>query len=250
LGDSEELYNTPQGERTVYHNGQKNVAAVLAWMEESFNAPEALFVTGCSAGAYGAALYTAHLAERYPDADVAQMGDCGAGIIPDTFVAEGLERWNIGGVLPEGVNLTEGVPATFLAEAYTAIGQQHPESRLSQYNSAFDGVQIDFFARMQGLSARDPEVRLEVAEAWFTGFVSSLQTIRAGLPSFSSYTSLLDDNGTLEDGTTHCILFRPEFYTLETSGVPFVGWVDALLNGEVSQTVFPPLPDEVPFPTG
>jgi hypothetical protein len=244
LGDSVETYNTPQGETTVYHKGQANVRAVLGWMEENFSAPEAVFVTGCSAGAYGAALYTAELAAMYPEADMSQMGDCGAGIIPESFVQEGLDRWNIEGVLPDGVDLTEGVPATFLADAYVAIGQQFPEVRLSQYNSALDGVQIGFYARMLGASVQDPEALQEAAEAWFTGFVTSLQTIQAGLPSFSSYTSLLDDNDDLQDGTAHCLLFRSEFYSLVTSEVRFVDWLGGLLAGETGQTVFTPLPEE------
>lgn len=248
LGDSEGVYNTPEGERTVYHKGQANAGAVLAWMEENFSAPEAVFVTGCSAGAYGAALYTGDLAAMYPDADVSQMGDCGAGIIPESFVENGLDRWNIKGALPDGVDLTEGVPATFLAEAYVAIGQQYPEVRLSQYNSAFDRTQILFYGLQEGRNVQDPEVQAEVAEAWFTGFVTSLQTIQAGLPSFSNYTSLLDDNGNLQDGTAHCILFRPEFYTLTTSEVPFVDWLSGLVGGETGQSVFPPLPEDVALP--
>ncbi|ADI14304.1 pectin acetylesterase-family hydrolase [Truepera radiovictrix] len=248
LGDSVETYTTPQGERTVYHKGQANVRAVLAWMAEHFSAPEAVFVTGCSAGAYGAALYTAELAAMYPEADVSQMGDCGAGIIPESFVQEGLNRWNIEGALPAGVDLEEGVPATFLADAYVVIGQQFPEARLSQYNSAFDGVQIAFYARMLERNLQDPEALQEVAEAWFTGLVTSLQGIQVELPSFSSYTSLLDDNDDLQDGTAHCLLFRPEFYTLVTSEVRFVDWLGDLIAGESGQTVFTPLPEALEPP--
>jgi hypothetical protein len=42
----------------------RTTCAVLSWVEREFGAPEAVFVTGCSAGAYGAALYTPRLAER------------------------------------------------------------------------------------------------------------------------------------------------------------------------------------------
>lgn len=251
LGNSDEVYSTSQGERTVHHRGQANVEAMLSWLAQEFSAPEAIFVTGCSAGAYGSIVYTPRLAALYPDADLAQLGDCGAGIIPEEFVEKGLLRWNIGEVLPEGVDLTEGVPATFLADAYVSIGRQYPASRLSQYNSAFDRVQIAFYARQQGLSIRDPEVFQEASEAWFTGFLTSMQTIQSELPSFSGYTSTLDDNDTLEDGTAHCILFRPDFYTLTTQGpdgVAFVAWLDRLLSGESAQTVFAPLPEDLDLP--
>ena len=212
LGDSVETYNTGDGEITINHSGQNNVDAVLRWVEREFSAPESVFVTGCSAGAYGAALYTPRIAGAYPDADVTELGDCGAGVIPESFVMgeDGLNRWNVDAVLPEAVDLTEGVPATFLADAYVAIGQAHPEVTLAQYNSLYDGVQIGFYARQLGLDPEDPEVQREAADLWVPGLLASLQEIQVGLPtSFSSYISLLDDN---EDrpGTAHCVIVRPD----------------------------------------
>lgn len=247
LGDSVETYDTARGERTIYHNGQKNVAAVLDWVFASFAAPESVLVTGCSAGAYGAGLYTPKLADVYPDADLTQLGDCGAGIIPETFVEGGLGRWNIGAILPPGVDLGEGVPATFLADAYVEIGQTYPEVTLAQYNSLVDSVQITFYALQLGLEPSDPVVQEQVAEAWVTGLVASLGRIQAGLPSgFSSYTSLPDDNDTLRDGTLHCLIDRPEFYTLSAGGVSFVAWLDALINGDAPPAPVAPPPSALP----
>lgn len=248
LGDSVQTYDTADGER-INHNGQNNVDAVLSWVEREFSAPEAVLVTGCSAGAYGAALYTPRIAEAYPDADVTQLGDCGAGVIPDSFAVgeDGLNRWNIGAVLPEGVDVTEGVPATFLADAYVAIGQAHPEVTLAQYNSLLDDVQIIFYALQLGLDPSDPEAQQIAAEAWVTGLSASLQEIQAGLPGgFSSYTSLLDDNGTLEDGTAHCVINRPDFYTLTTSGASLADWLDALINGDAPPAPVAPPTLELP----
>lgn len=249
LGDSTQTYTTNSGEVTIEHNGQANVAAVLDWVSREFEAPEAVFVTGCSAGAYGAALYTPQLATRYPNADVTQLGDCGAGIIPETFATEedGLRRWNIGAVLPEGVDLTGGVPATFLADAYTAVGIAYPEVTLAQYNSAVDITQISFYALQLGLDPADPEDAAEVrvaGQAWVAGLQASLTQLQGALPGgFSSYTSLLDDNTNPLDGTLHCLIVRPDFYTLSTSGVPFVTWLDDLLNSDAPPApVIPPLP--------
>jgi len=249
LGDSVEVYETEDGERTIHHNGQNNVAAVLGWVEREFSAPEAVFATGCSAGAYGAALYTPRLAERYPDADVTGLGDCGAGIIPPSFVTgeDGLNRWNIGAVLPEGVDLAEGVPATFLADAYVAIGQAHPAVTLAQYNSLFDETQVLFYAIQRGLDLSDPEDQLTAFSDWRTGLQTSLEQIRAGLPErFSSYTSLLDDDGNPQNSTTHCVINRPDFYTLSTNGVSFVSWLDALLNDDAPPALVAPSSEELP----
>lgn len=233
LGDSVETYETPGSEQTINHNGQNNVEAVLDWVENEFEAPEAIFVTGCSAGAYGAALYTPQIAEAYPDADVAEFGDCGAGIIPESFVEgeDGLNRWNIDTVLPDGVDPSGGVPATFLADAYTAIGEAYPDVTLAQYNSAFDGTQIFFYAYQLGGSLPDEAALQEAGQLWNAGLTASLGQIQAELPeSFSSYTSLLEDNRSPLPGTAHCVITKPEFYTLATDGVLLTDWLNDLLN--------------------
>ena len=247
LGDKVQTYQTPDGPKKVYHNGQKNVAAVLGWIKDNFKAPEDIFVTGCSAGAYGAAIYTLQIADIYPNAHITELGDCGAGVIPDSFAteADGLKRWNIDAVLPEGVDLTGGVPTTFLADAYVAIGQAYPKVKLAEYNSAADGTQIFFYGLQRGLDLRDPMAQQAASLAWRTGLGTSLTQIQTGLPgSFSSYTSLLDDNDNLQDGTAHCIIVRPDFYTLTTSGVSFVTWLDDLLNDPM-----PPAPVTPPAST-
>ena len=91
-------------------------------------------------------------------------------------------------------------------------------------------------------------IRARGAEGWAAGLQASLTQIQAALPGrFSSYTSLLDDNTNPQDGTLHCVINRPEFYTLTTGNVPFVTWLDALLNGDappapVTPSGVPPLP--------
>lgn len=66
---------------------------------------------------------------------------------------------------------------------------------------------------------------------------------RGAAGGFSSYTSLLDDNGTL-----HCLINRPEFYTLAVGGVSFVAWLDACDAPPASQPSELPLelPPELP----
>ena len=251
LGNSAQTYDTSKGPKKIYHNGQKNVAAVLGWVKKNFKAPEDIFVTGCSAGAYGAALYTPQIADAYPNAKVTELGDSGAGIIPKSFVTklDGLKRWNINAVLPAGVDLTNGVPTTFLADAYVAIGQAHPKAELAEYNSASDGTQISFYALQLGLDPSDPtDPAVQAAgRAWAKGLGASLTKIQTGLPgSFSSYTSLLDDNDNLQDGTAHCIITRPDFYTLTTNGVLLTDWLNSLLNDPTPPA--PVAPATVPTP--
>lgn len=253
LGDATQTYATPDGDKTIRHNGQNNVSAVLEWVYEGFSAPEDILVTGCSAGAYGAALYTPFLAEHYPNADVTELGDCGAGIIPPSFATaeDGLKRWSIGAVLPDGVDVSAGIPATFLADAYVAIGQAHDNVTMAQYNSYLDETQIRFYAVQAGLDITDEADAQQAAAAWTSGLVSSLQAINGGLPGqFSSYLSLLDDDNDLTNGTLHCILLRPEFYTLNTGGTPFVTWLGSLLNDDAPPPSVTPPTTGLPFGQG
>ncbi len=250
LGDSVQTYETGEGPITINHKGQKNVAAVLDWVEDNFEAPEDIFMTGCSAGAYGAALYTPQIAAAYPDANVTELGDCGAGVIPEAFAVgeDGLNRWNIGAVLPDGVDLADGVPTTFLADAYVAIGKAYPDVTLAQYNSAFDNIQILFYGLQLGLDLTDPTAQEAALTGWAMGLGTSLEQIQTGLPGqFSSYTSLLDDNDNPLDGTTHCVITKPEFYTLTTSGVSFVEWLNRLLNDDAPPASV--VTDAIPMPS-
>ena len=252
IGDSTQTYTNPNdgAEITVQHKGQANAQAVLDWVFEEFEAPETIFVTGCSAGgrAYGSIAYTPQIREQYPNADVVQMGDCGAGVTPEVFFEgeDGVSRWNTESVLAELIpqlDLSGGLDATFLTNIYETVGESYPESIVSQYNSAFDGIQIYFYALQQGASFQPSEEELQRAtQEWTAGLDTSLSAIDEATDNFYFYTSLLDDDDSLENGTTHCIIGRPEFYTYELNGVPFVSWVDDLVNGRTDEleNVSPP----------
>ena len=56
-------------------------------MRENVPQPETIFIGGCSAGAYGAIGWAPHVMRDFPESKVVQLGDCGAGIITDKFLA-------------------------------------------------------------------------------------------------------------------------------------------------------------------
>ena len=58
-------------ELAIEHRGYVNVSSALDWVYARYGAPEQILVSGCSAGAYGAALHSAYVAEHYPAARVA-----------------------------------------------------------------------------------------------------------------------------------------------------------------------------------
>lgn len=143
-------------------------------------------------------------------------------------------NWQLEGALPdlgEPIVLDENA----LVNLYTAVGEDYPEAVLSQYNTLFDGTQIAFYGLMRSVFPPTQELSLE----WSQTMRASLAVIAEETPNFRSYLSTLDVDGDPANGTTHDILFRPEFYTLETNGVRFVDWLGNLINGRDAPSVSP-----------
>jgi len=76
---------------------------VLDWVYANFRAPEQIFVTGCSAGSYGSALWSSHIMEHYPDSRVIQFGDSGAGVITQSFFADSFPIWQAQDAFPSWI---------------------------------------------------------------------------------------------------------------------------------------------------
>ena len=236
LGDNEATYTSPANtEFTVQHKGAVNARSVLDWLFENFKEPESVFITGCSAGAYAAALYTEKVAEQYPEADIYQLGDCGAGIVSGGFAALAANSWQLTKTFPDTT-----FDETFTPARYVSTLAENDNVRMSQYNSLFDSTQTFFYA----LATQQPATTPGIAQEWSTQMLSSLEDISAQAEDFVSYTSLTDDNDTLADGTLHCILPRPNFYTAETQGTSFKDWLADFVNGEEVSTLAATPPEQ------
>ncbi|WP_437327501.1 pectin acetylesterase-family hydrolase [Sorangium sp. So ce381] len=211
-GDNVATYGEGSQAVTIQHKGAVNVRAVLGWIYENVPAPETIFVTGCSAGAYGAILWSAHLREHYKSASVIEFADSGAGIITETFFRDSLPSWKPEGAYPTWIPGLDPAELSRLSVLYEKIGAYYPDMRLSQYNTAYDEEQAFFFSAMGGGDAQE----------WSDAMRAEIAEIEASTPNFRSF---------LAAGTAHCILWRPEFYTLESRGTRLVRWLDGLANG-------------------
>ncbi len=232
-GDNVKTYADPTGQGpdvTVRHKGAVNARAVLDWVFESFEAPESIFVTGCSAGAYGSILWTPYLERQYPEAEIYQLGDCGAGVITPEFAQESVANWNVTAALPDFVpgldpQTDDVFGVDFTPRLYQKIAQFYPDSVFSQYNTVLDSTQIGFYALMKGQA---PDT---VALEWSQKMQTSLAAIRASASNFSSFTDDLDDDGDPSNGTRHCVIIYDDFYTAEQQGVKLTDWLNTLLGG-------------------
>lgn len=216
-GNNSTLYGSGPSAFPIDHIGAVNTQAVLDWMYANFRAPEQVLVTGCSAGSYGSALWSAHVMDHWPDASVVQFGDSGAGVITEDFFQDSFPSWNaepvfpywVQGLDPDEVNLLDKE----LGDLYIGIADAYPNHKMSQFNTRLDGTQVNYFQYMGGGDA----------DAWSEGMLRSVERIEAETANFCSYTA---------ESTQHCILGNPNFYTMEEDGTKVVDWLQALLDGD------------------
>ncbi|GAB5602091.1 hypothetical protein FJNA_06160 [Thermus sp. FJN-A] len=203
---------------TVHHQGARNALAALAYVFRNHTDPERVFVTGCSAGAYGAVFWADKVLATYKNAQVAVCGDAGVGVRTEGF--PGFARWNPR--LPE----LPGLPETpQVSEIYLALARAYPRAAFAQYTALLDGTQVFFYGLMKGEGTPSEATAREWAEGALRAVMAPGQA--------ANYTYFL------AQGSQHCILPRPELYTLRVGEASFLDWLKALAQGKVPPRVRP-----------
>jgi hypothetical protein len=214
-GDNVVTYPATEGteEVTIHHKGRVNATAAGDWVNENFNGPDFIFVSGCSAGSYGSALAAALARENYPAAQMAQLGDSGAGVVSDEFLNESFPMWKAYDNRPDWIpELADAALEDLsLAKVYTYLANHYPDDTYAQYNTLNDGTQAVFYQYMGG----NPD-------DWGARMDASVKEIADNADNFRYYTAW---------GTEHCIMNANRFYTYQVNGVRFRDWVNDLANG-------------------
>jgi hypothetical protein len=224
LGNRETTYqpavsSAEAQERTIYHNGFVNAMTVLDWTYANFDTPTRIFILGISAGAVASPFYGGLVAEQYPDAQIAVLGDSAGGFQLRAEQSAVVDGWGTVKILPDWPEY-EGVTAETLSSTklYIASATRFPNVVFAQYNSAHDESQ-NFFLNLLGITDTPLSELLKASHT----------EIRDAVPgNFFSYTA---------EGTMHVISSRPQFYTKEVNGVRFVDWIAALAAGEAIEDV-------------
>ncbi len=209
LGASDTIYPPREegGEPfTVRHQGRANAQAVLDWTFANVPSPAEVFVTGSSAGAIPSPFYAALVANAYPDARIAHMGDGAGGYRRMNGDARPDEQWGTFSFITSEPGFEDLAPDGFNYERlYIAAAKAHPDILFTEFDAAEDDVQKRFLA-LSGAHDVKLQEALEANHA----------DIRAEVPNFRAF---------ITGGESHTILRRPEFYTYAANGVRIRDWV-------------------------
>ena len=188
--------------RTVSHKGGKNMEAFLLRLKDTFPDAQRVFISGSSAGAYGAQLNFERVRATWPDAQVHLLADCGQTVTPaGTLFGEWLAAWNL------------AVPAdctdcgTNFAKYPQYLHAKYPASRFGLLAYTQDNTLRQF----SGLDA--------------TTFQQRTLELTA-----SAYDPTSNAKYFVLAGATHVML--GDFFTLQSpGGVKLVDWTAGLVSG-------------------
>jgi len=237
FGDSDKQYSPSL---LIHHHGYDNARIAEKWAREHFLNPDVVFVTGSSAGAYGAWFHAPLLEAVWPASQFHVLADAGNGVITTDFLKNFFPNWNFTANLPKNIpgvvqsikNLT-GIPA------YTeAVAKFFPTTTWAHYATAYDGGeggQTGFYNLMLNNN------NLSGAVNWWTGscqfnqvMTQQVQDTATALTATNNYRYYI---GT---GSRHTMWGSDKVYGDTTGGVPtLVDWVNATLNSSPPSNIDP-----------
>jgi hypothetical protein len=227
-GDAAQDYPLGDGTLHVEHRGFHNARVAEKWAREHFLNPEVVFVTGSSAGAYGAWFNSVALHDVWPASQFHVLADAGNGVITREFLDGPFANWDFVKNLPDDIpGLREAIEDGSGIVGYTeAVTDYFPETNWAHYTTAYDGGaggQTGFYAIM--LNDNNPAAAL----TWWTAScpfndVMREQAITTAAVAPSNYRYYI---GT---GSRHTMFGSNKVYDDTTGGVPtIVDWVNAML---------------------
>ena len=233
FGDAAQAYNNvdPAHPLHVEHRGYQNAKVVEKWAREHFLAPEEVFVTGSSAGAYGAWFNGPLLQRVWPSSHFNVLADAGNGVVTQNFLDTYFPNWNFAANLPADIpELKQVLDSGAGIPGYTeVIAAKFPNANWAHYATAFDGGsggQTGFY----NLMLRNND--LAGALFWWEGSCQFRKTMRDQAIATSAVIGASTGNYRyyIGSGSRHTMWGSDKVYADTTGGVPtLVDWVNAML---------------------
>jgi hypothetical protein len=214
----------------VEHRGYHNAKIAEKWAREHFVNPEVVFVTGSSAGAYGAQFNAPLLHLVWPASRFHMLADAGNGVITAEFLETYFPNWNFEANIPfeQVPGLREVFDGGAGIPGYIKLMADFlPKTNWAHYSTAFDGGtggQASFYNIM--INGNNPAFGL----LWWNGccpFNAQMRAqaldIAAAAPANYRYY--------IGTGSRHTMWGSNKVYSDTTGGVPtIVDWINAMLN--------------------
>ena len=229
-GDEMQDYPNPLGGDPVriHHRGFINAQVAEKWAREHFVDPEMVFVTGSSAGAYGAATNSAPLQEFvYPSTEFVVLGDAGNGVITQDFLENNLANWGIEKNLPDWIpELNVPLGELDMADLWVSLAKTYPKNRFGTYTTSFDGSiggQTGFFNIMM-----NPGDTNQWGSWWEASCQWNEQMRALNLDTSARASNFRFYVGS---GSRHTMWGSDRVYTDTTGNVPTIAeWIEAMLD--------------------
>jgi hypothetical protein len=177
----------------------------------NFPSPEKVLVTGCSAGSYGSGIWAPFVRNHYSSSKIYQLGDGGAGVMPDGFGSRALPLYNSESSYPTFLPNFDPVDYGALQKAYPQIGNAYPDMPMSMFNFNYDDIQTQYYTLAGGGDAVQWSTQMRAVQA----------EIEAKSPNFAAFIAA---------GAQHCAINYARFYSVEAKGVRLVNWLKDLVN--------------------
>ena len=127
----------------VNYKGYINSSAALDWAYDQFDDLENIFIAGSSAGAVPASFYAGFVAEQYPDAQIAVLGDCNGSY--RFQMTDSLENWGAISIMQNELGATDIPREKLNFDTATIVnGARYPEMIFAQFNTDEDKVEQQF----------------------------------------------------------------------------------------------------------
>jgi hypothetical protein len=235
FGDSEQTYSGGGlGTQHIEHRGFVNARVVEKFAREHFANPDEVFVTGSSAGAYGAFFNAPLIRAVYPTAKFSVLADAGNGVVTQQFLDEKFPVWNFAANLPTNIpgladTLTNG---TGIPGYTVVVANFFPDVNWAHYSTAYDGGtggQTGFYNLMLNPTTNPAVAAAEWPKWWeasceWNGIMETQAAATASsVPSNYRYY--------IGTGSRHTMFGSNKVYSDVSGGVPtIVDWINAMRN--------------------
>ena len=210
IGDTIQHYGDPGRSIRVAHLGYRNVEAVFGWLSTRLaQAPSSVIISGTSAGAYGALFYAPRVAEIFPAATLALIGDSGVPLLKDYPVI--LRQWGTPKVLRRIRKIQAELTQRDLTleSAHQYFASQRPSAALAVATSDRDAIQSAFYVISGSPRARAATYAL-------------LDELERTIPRFYGFVVA---------GSDHGLFVTNRFYSYSVDGVSLVDWLRGAVSG-------------------